>query len=63
MQGNRKEQKPALRVDFGCETGFTSLLTSRMTSMNVTSNKGQRVTYGAWLPCGLPRDSLTFGID
>jgi len=31
IKGNREEQKPALRAGFGCETGFSSLLTSRGT--------------------------------
>ena len=46
--GKRTEkQKPALRAGFGSEKEFYYIPTSRMTSMNLTSKKGQRVTYGA----------------
>ena len=63
MKGNREEQKPALRAGLGLREDFLHDLTFGITLMNVTNTKGQRVTYGALLPCGLPRYSLTFGVD
>ena len=29
----------------------------------LNKHKGQRVIYGVLLPCRLPSDSLTFGVD